>query len=229
MIRHFVHIVYVIVIVAYIFLSALVHASIEKPMRLFGSALNIAPCRIYGKRAVDVQVYTFNHPSHLEKFVLFDVFGDYSAIARDMSDTLPVVNYVMDRIGCVLVKPKGGQKTTARALHKLRTMRKPFLVAMSSGIVSDEKIPKKPPTIAFRLEQRVQPLVIIYEGIPYTHLPDTLPKCWPMLCAPPTNPVQPHVFFLPPVDPKDFDSAEACAQYVRKQMMRVFAFARHGN
>lgn len=194
---------------------------------MLGRALNIAPPRVYGTRSYDVKVYTFNHPSYLEKFVLFHVLGDFSAIARDMSDKLPIANYVMDRIGCVLVKRNGGQNTTQRALQKLRMTQKPLVVAMSSGIVSDEDIPKqKPPTIAFRLEQRVQPMVIVYEGIPYDHLPNTLPKCWPMMCTPSVTPIQPHVFFLPVVDPKMFASAEACAQHVQKQMMHVFAYAR---
>lgn len=218
---------YILVIAAYIFISALVHASIEHPMRLVGRALNIVTPRIYGTRASDVQVYTFNHPSFLEKFVLFDVLGDFCAIARDMSDKLPIANYVLQKIGCVLVSRKGGQKTTKRAMDKIRTTRKPFAVAITSGIVSDKDIPEKLPTIAYRLEQRVQPMVIVYEGCPHDLLPNTLSSCWRMICSPPSTPIQPHVFFLPPVDPKDFASAEECARYVRQQMMRVFAYVIH--
>lgn len=208
-----------------VFISAFMHGSISYPMRMIAKSLHILPAKVYGDRD-KVQIFTFNHPSHLDKFVLFQVFGDYCAIARDMSDTFPAFNFVMNRIGCVLVpKDKRRLNTTQKVLEYLPSTTRPFLIATSSGIVSDDNIPLKLPTIAFRLQRKVQPIVIVYEGIASNMLPDTLPKCLPYVMNPPRA-VQPHVFFLPSLDPSTFASAEECAAYVRNQMMYVIRYTR---
>lgn len=208
-----------------VFLCAFIHVSIRIPMCLAARFLHILPVRIHGKKDEGTQVFTFNHPSFLDKFVLFETFGQFRAVARDMSDSLPIFNFILNRIGCVLVKKGRRQNTTQRLLSALNQTKQPFVIATSSGIVSDDNIPSKLPTIAFRLQRRVQPIVIVYEGIMSDMLPDTLPKCLPYVMNPPRA-VQPHVFFLPSLDPSTFASAEECAALVRKQMLYVISYTR---
>lgn len=222
MMQKYAHVLYILVIVIYLLISAFVHGSVQHPMSMLGRAMNIAPVQIYGKRENDVHVFTFNHPSHLEQFVLFEVFGDYSALARDMTNFFPMANFIMKRMGCVLVKQVGGQNTTQRVIKHLETCKKPFLIATSSGIVPNDELPSKLPTIAFRLQKRVQPVVIVYNELEF--MPDTLPKALQVLWNPSPPRVQPKLFFLPYVDPADFSSAEECAQHIRKQMMYVITY-----
>lgn len=225
MFTKYVRVAWFLCLAIYVFISAFIFGSISYPMRMIGKTLHILPAKVYGERH-KVQIFTFNHPSHLDKFVLFQVFGDYCAIARDMSHTFPAFNFVMNRIGCILVpKDKRRLNTTQKVLEYLPSTTRPFLIATSSGIVSDANIPLKLPTIAFRLQRRVQPIVIVYEGIASDMLPNTLPKCLPYVMNPPRA-VQPHVFFLPSLDPSTFASAEQCAAYVRNQMMYVISYTR---
>jgi hypothetical protein len=227
MFKRIIHKFYVLAIVIYILVSAFLYGSVRHPMCMLGRTMNIAPVRIFGQREKDIQVFTFNHPSYMEKFALFEVFGDFCAISRDMEKQLPFANNIMKRLGYILVKPRGGQSTTDRALQYLEKEKKPFLIATSSGIVSNENLPLKLPTIAYRLKKRVQPMVIVYNKLEF--MPDTLPKALQVLWNPSPPRVQPHLFFLPAIDPADFSSAEECAQHVRKQMMHVITYWKHCN
>lgn len=215
---------------ANVFLCAFLFGSVSRSMQAVGRFLHLAPPRIYGKRDANVQVFTFNHPSHYDKFVLFDVFGDYAAIARDMAHVSRAFNYVLNRLNCVLVKQTTErQNTTQKVMKHLSQSSKPFMIATSSGIVRDVDIPQQLPTIAFRLGRCIQPIVIIYTGdIDYNNMPDKLPKCLPFILHPPKM-IQPHVFFLPTVDPASFASLEDCAAHVRKQMMYVLRYTTLSN
>lgn len=226
MLRVSLRIITILAMIVFVLLSAFVYGSIQRPMAIMARFLHIAPARIYGTRAPGVKVFTFNHPSFLDKYVLFQVFQDYCALARDMAGIVPGANYVMRRIGCVLVHKDGRQNTTQRVIQKLRTTTKPLVIATSQGIAKDEKIPAKLPTIAFRLQHPVQPIVIVYKGVPDEVIPDSLPKYYHFMLHPPSGEVQPHVFFLPPIDPSTFASVEECAQEVRKKIMYVLAYCR---
>ena len=207
------------IIVVAMFIFALFRMSQQVLLECARVMLHIDSAFVYGKRDPNARVFTFNHPCYMDMFVLSNVLGDYAAVARDMTGYFPGANYIMKSMGCVLVKANGGQNTTKRIQDNLKSHKKPIAIATTRGIVPDHDLPVKLPTIAYRLNERVQHIVIMYDHVDI--IPDTLPKCWDFIQKQ-RRMVKPHVFFLPSINPdKDFTSAEECASHVRKQMMYI--------
>jgi hypothetical protein len=185
--------------------------------------------KVYGTLDPSARVYVFNHPTNVDVFVLANAVGDLMGLVRDKWCLYkPVLDVLATAWGCVMVRKEGGQDTTERVRRKLRASKKPFAISTNTldkgqrlslaGVVAGYPMPERFSTMPFRLGERVQPLVIIYEGL------DIVPRRFPSivaywLCQ--KRRVQPHVVMLPAIDPDAFDSAEECMLYVRDQMARA--------
>lgn len=180
---------------------------------------------VHGSTDPSARVVVFNHPSHMEQMLLPLVFDNISGLVRDMTKRAPMLVPLHRALDCVMVPKEGGKNTTQRIIEKLAQHTRPIAIATSvldtpndvnfAGVIPGYPMPKKCPTIPYRLGQKVQPVVILYEG--FDIVPCSVSKVFLYLFCQ-MKPVQPYVVLLPIVDPADFSSPEECMRHVRDEM-----------
>lgn len=134
----------------------------------------------------------------------------------------------------MLVRKRGNQNTTERIKqHIAKHKHIRFAVATNilddelpplCGVRAEEDMPQRIPSIAFRLGEKIQPVLIFYNHLRF--VPNTRWSFIKYLMLQ-SEIVKPYVFMLPAVDPSDFATVEECVRRVRNGMdwvLKKYAF-----
>lgn len=141
--------------------------------RLALFACGIREVRIYGKIHPKTRVFPFNHPTHLDGYIINELIPDTYALAR--RGNLLVSFGVRDQ-HVVWVGKKGGERTRDRIVQRMNIHPNSRIsIALHSMDKCDEKDLggrikgdqiRNPRTIAFSLGHQVQPVVLVYDKCP---------------------------------------------------------------
>jgi hypothetical protein len=193
-----------------------------KPLSLFGTqAFGFNDIKIFGKVDPTARITVFNHPQCIDGFLLNAFVGPISGLIQDSLALNRVWAYLLD---CVIVSATGGQNTTRRMREKLKTSKYRYAIAVNrqgdpgvGGRVPGDQI-KTFKTIAFRMGEAVQPMVIVVDDAPYIHISH-------LLTAPLHSNKRLRVFLLPKMTQRQNETPEEFAARTKKAMNRCLKLA----
>jgi hypothetical protein len=190
-----------------------------KNIALFATkVLGFNQIKIYGKVDPSARIVVFNHPTLSDPFIVQAVNGPISGLILDKFWASAFFEYAL---GCVRVSHDGNQNTRERLLQTLKSNNRRYAIAVNrhndpgvGGRTQGDSI-ETFKTIAFRLGESIQPMVIIAENNVYAK--PNINNIDVLNVSLRTN--QPiRVYLLPKMTQKSGESPEQFAERTKRAM-----------
>lgn len=184
--------------------------------------------RIYGKLDDSARVLVFNHPDIIDTFIAGSIVGPSKALMSSRHVFSQLLRHIF---GFVVVSPNGGEQTTERVLESLEQDRDKhrFLIAanrpdmQAGGRTPGDRIDCFK-TVAFRLGEAVQPMVIVYDTPPYSGGFNML-RVFRYVFTPISSQKRARVYLLPKMTRRKKETPELFAERVKRRMNRCLELA----